>query len=101
VAVGVQLRNRLEGANISMATAPATPRQRDTAIIPELELRKAEKKCTILAELDEDFRHIIDNLERRFGVKVHVQVIRPVVGGGAGSERILISAIQELDAQVS
>ncbi|HTU47098.1 MAG TPA: hypothetical protein VMF91_18700, partial [Bryobacteraceae bacterium] len=69
--------------------------------IPELELRKAEKKCTILAELEEDFRHIIDNLERRYRVKVRVQVIRPVVGGGAGSERIIISVIEEVDAQVN
>jgi len=67
-------------------------------MIPELELRKAEKKCTILAELDEDFRHIVDNLERRYGVKVRVQVIRPVIGGGTGSERILISVIQDVDA---
>jgi hypothetical protein len=91
----------LEGANITVATAAATPKRRDTDIIPALELRKAEKKCTILAELEEDFRHIIDNLERRYGVKVRVEVIRPVVGGGAGSERILLSAIQEVDAQTS
>jgi hypothetical protein len=67
--------------------------------IPAPELQKAEKKCNILAELDEDFRHVIDNLERRYGVKLHVQVIRPVVGGGAGSERIVISVIEEVDAQ--
>ncbi len=69
--------------------------------IPALELRKAEKKCNILAELDEDFRHVIDKLERRYGVKLRVQVIRPVVGGGAGPERIIISAIEEVDAQVN
>jgi hypothetical protein len=96
----ILFRNFLEGANITVATA-AAPRRRDTDIIPALELRKAEKKCTILAELEEDFRHIIDNLERRYGVKVRVEVIRPVVGGGAGSERILLSAIQEVDAQTS
>jgi hypothetical protein len=82
-----------------VATATATPRRRDTAIIPAPELRKAEKKCTILVELEEDCRHIIDNLERRYGAKVRVQVIRPVVGGGAGPERIVISAIEEVDAQ--
>ncbi len=68
--------------------------------IPVLELRKAEKKCNILAELDEDFRYIIDNLERRYDVKLHVQVIRPVVGGGAGSERILLSVIEGLEVEV-
>ena len=68
--------------------------------IPTLELRKAEKKCNILAEIGEDFRHVIDNLEQRYGVKVRVQVIRPVVGGGAGSERIIISAVNEVEAQV-
>lgn len=68
--------------------------------IPPVELRKAETTCNILAELDEDFRHIIDSLERRYGVKVRVQVIRPVVGGGAGPERIIISVIEEVDAQI-
>lgn len=67
--------------------------------IPALELRKAEKKCNILAELEEDFRHVIDKLEERYGVKVRVQVIRPVVGGGAAPERIVISEIAEVDLQ--
>lgn len=67
--------------------------------IPAMELRKAEKKCNILAELEEDFRHVIDKLEERYGVKVRVQVIRPVVSGGAGPERIVISEIEEVDTQ--
>jgi hypothetical protein len=83
-----------------VANAPVLlSRESITMNIPALELRRAEKKCNILAELDEDFGHVIDKLERRYGVKIRVQVIRPVVGGGAGPERIIISVIEELDAQ--
>lgn len=67
--------------------------------IPASELRKAERKCNILAEIQEDFRHVIDNLERRYGSNIRVQVIRPVIGGGAGPERIILVEVHRSDAK--
>jgi len=61
--------------------------------IPPSELLGAGRKCTILAEIKEDYRHVIEALERHYEVAVSVQVVRPVVGGGAGLEQILLFEI--------
>jgi hypothetical protein len=66
--------------------------------IPASELLGAGRKCTILAGLKEDYRHVIEALERHYEVVVSVQVVRPVVGGGAGPEQILLS---EMDNKTS
>lgn len=58
--------------------------------IPPSELISAERKCTLLAELKEDYRHIIEALERNYGVTVSVQIVRPVIGGGTGPQRLLL-----------
>jgi hypothetical protein len=66
--------------------------------IPRLELLNAEHKCNMLAEIDESFQYIIENLERRFGVNVRVQMIRPVIGGGAGQKQIILSEIHNVSS---
>jgi hypothetical protein len=66
--------------------------------VPTIELRKAEEKCTILAEIEEDFRHVIDDLERRYETNIRAQIIRPVIGGGAGPERIILVEVQRFDS---
>jgi hypothetical protein len=63
--------------------------------IPPPELQNAERKCNILAEIEEDFSHVIDGLEQTYRANIRVTVIRPVTGGGAGPERILLSEIDE------
>jgi hypothetical protein len=68
--------------------------------IPTPELRKAERKCNILAEIDEDFSHVIEDLERRYKADIRVQVIRPVVGGGVGSEQIILTEVESVDRSV-
>ena len=65
--------------------------------IPTLELRKAEGKCNILSEIEEDFRHVIDDLQRTYDANIRVQVIRPVIGGGVGPERIILAEIESSD----
>jgi hypothetical protein len=67
--------------------------------IPAIELRKAERKCNILAEIEEDFRHVIDDLERRYETNIRVQVIRPVIGGSAGPERIILAEVHRSNAK--
>jgi hypothetical protein len=62
--------------------------------IPLFELRKAERKCNILSEIDEDFRHVVDDLERKYEAIVDVLIIRPVVGGGVGPVRIVLSELE-------
>jgi hypothetical protein len=64
--------------------------------IPASELREAERKCNTLADIGEDYLHIIDNLERRYSAEVRVQIIRPVVGGGAGPKRIILVQIERI-----
>ena len=64
--------------------------------VPLAELRNAERKCNILAEVEENFRHVVDDLERIYKTNIRVQVIRPVIGGGAGSERIVLTEIQRV-----
>jgi hypothetical protein len=66
--------------------------------VPRIELLKAEEKCTILAEIDKDFRHVIDDLEQRYETNIRVQIIRPVIGGGAGAERIILVEVQRFDS---
>ena len=56
-----------------------------------MELRKAEWKCNILAEIDEDFWHVVDDLEQRYATQVRVTVVRPVISGGAGAQRIVLA----------
>jgi hypothetical protein len=65
--------------------------------IPEVVLREAERKCNVLSEIKEDFQHVIDDLEQRYGAMIHVQIIRPVIGGGAGPVRIILSQIERFD----
>jgi hypothetical protein len=65
--------------------------------IPKPELQDAEKKCNILAEIGEDFSHVIEALMRQYDASVRVQVIRPVIGGGAGSEQIILTEIERLN----
>lgn len=68
--------------------------------VPEFEVRNAERRCNILSEIQEDFRHVIDDLERRYGAMIRVQIIRPIAGGGAGRERILLSEVERFDRRV-
>jgi hypothetical protein len=63
--------------------------------IPPPDLQNAERKCNILAEIEEDFSHVIDGLEQTYRANIRVTVIRPVIGGGTGPERILLSEIDE------
>lgn len=63
--------------------------------IPEPELLRAEKKCNVLAEIQESFQHVIDDLERRYDAVVRAQIIRPVVGGGAAEERVMLTEIKK------
>ncbi|MBV8827976.1 MAG: hypothetical protein JO108_01975 [Acidobacteriaceae bacterium] len=63
--------------------------------IPPTELHNAERKCNILAEIQEDFSHVVDGLEQTYRANIRVTVIRPVIGGGAGPERILLSETDE------
>jgi hypothetical protein len=64
--------------------------------IPEHERRDAETKCNILAEIDEDFAHIIDRLQRKYQANIRVTVIRPVIAGSAGPERIILEEVEKL-----
>jgi hypothetical protein len=64
--------------------------------IPASELREAERKCNMLADIGEGYLHIIDDLERRYNAEVRVQIIRPVVGGGAGPRRIILVQIERV-----
>jgi hypothetical protein len=64
--------------------------------IPEPELQNAERKCNILAEIDEDFAHIIDRLQRKYQANIRVTVIRPVIAGSAGPERIILEEVEKL-----
>ncbi len=68
--------------------------------IPPSELVSVGKKCTILAELKEDYRHVIEALERRYEVLVSVQVVRPVIGGGAGPEQIVLSEMDNTPSSI-
>lgn len=65
--------------------------------IPESELYTAQRKCTILAEIKEDYQHVIRALEAKYGVAVRVQTVRPVIGGAVGSEKILLSEMENYD----
>lgn len=49
----------------------------------------------MLAQMAENFQHIVDDLEHKYGVDVRVQIIRPVIGGGAGQERVILTEIQK------
>ncbi len=62
--------------------------------IPDPELRKTEKKCKLLAEIQESFQHVIYDLERRYGAVVRAQMIRPVVGGGAAEEKVVLTEVE-------
>ncbi|HEX4166428.1 MAG TPA: hypothetical protein VHZ55_13250 [Bryobacteraceae bacterium] len=65
--------------------------------IPKPELLDAEKKCNILAEIGEDFSHVIEALMSQYDASIHVEVIRPVIGGGAGPERIVLTETERLN----
>jgi hypothetical protein len=50
----------------------------------------------MLAQIGEGYLHIIDGLERRYNAEVRVQIIRPVIGGGAGPKRIILVQIERV-----
>jgi hypothetical protein len=58
--------------------------------IPTEELHRTEAKCTALLGLQEDYRHVIRDLEQNYGASVREQPVRRIVGGGAGPEEILL-----------
>jgi hypothetical protein len=68
--------------------------------VPELELQNAERKCNILSEIEEDFHHVIRDLERRYGAVIRVQIIRAIVGGGAGRQRVVLSEVERVDRRI-
>ena len=65
--------------------------------IPKPELQDAEKKCNVLAEIGEDFSHVIEALMLQYGASVRVQVIRPIIGGGVGPEQIILTEVERLN----
>jgi hypothetical protein len=69
--------------------------------IPEPELRKAETKCNILSHIEEDFRHVITDLERRYQTQIRIDVIRPIFGGGAGLKQIVLQELENAGSEAS
>ena len=58
--------------------------------IPTEELHRTEAKCTALLGLQEDYRHLIRDLEQNYGRSIREQHVRRIVGGSAGVEEILL-----------
>jgi hypothetical protein len=68
--------------------------------IPAPELRRAETKCNILARIEEDFRHVIADLERRYETQIRIDVIRPIFGGGAGPKHIVLQELENSGSKI-
>jgi hypothetical protein len=62
--------------------------------IPPAELHRVETKCNILSLVEEDFRHVIADVERRYQTQIQVSVIRPIFGGGAGPRHIILQELE-------
>jgi hypothetical protein len=58
--------------------------------IPAEELHRTEAKCNTLLGLQEDYRHVISDLEKNYSARVRERHVRQIVGGGAGPEQILL-----------
>jgi hypothetical protein len=65
--------------------------------IPAEELRRTEAKCTALFGLQEDYHHVIDSLEENYEAKIRERHVRPIIGGGAGPEQILLEEDERQD----
>ncbi|HEX3685605.1 MAG TPA: hypothetical protein VHU83_23930 [Bryobacteraceae bacterium] len=42
----------------------------------------------------EDFLHVVNELQRRYSAIIRVQIIRPIIGGGAGPEQIILAEVE-------
>ena len=58
--------------------------------VPDPELSRTEAACNALASLETDHRPLIRALEEHYGANIKEHRIRRIVGGGAGSEQILL-----------
>lgn len=58
--------------------------------IPAEELHRTETKCNTLLDLEEDYQHVISDLERSYRTRVREHHVRQIVGGGAGPEQIVL-----------
>jgi hypothetical protein len=58
--------------------------------IPTEELHRTEAKCNALLGLQEDYRHVISDLEKSYRTRVREHHVRQIVGGGAGPEQIVL-----------
>ena len=58
--------------------------------IPAEELHRAESKCNALLDLQEDYQHVVSELEGNYSTRVRENHIRQIVGGGAGPEQIVL-----------
>lgn len=68
--------------------------------IPAEQLHRAEAKCNALLEVQEDYGHVISDLEKNYRTRVRQHRVRQIVGGGAGPQRIVLEEAALLEDRV-